>query len=43
MTSEQNWYVLKNWIAAYVLFDKIDRHSGNMILALMEEMEVTPT
>jgi hypothetical protein len=30
---------LRKWIKAYVLFDKLDRHAGDVVLKLMDELE----
>jgi hypothetical protein len=30
---------LKKWIKAYVLFGKMDRHAGDVVLKLMDELE----
>ena len=40
MTEQEQWNALKTWVQGYILFDKIDRHSGNEVLGLMEELEV---
>ncbi len=39
MTPEERWNALKTYIKGYILFDKIDRHAGNLILSDMEQLE----
>ena len=38
MNAEQRWNALKGIIETYILFGKIDRHCGNVVLFEMEEM-----
>lgn len=38
MTESERWKALQTWIKGYILFDKIDRQSGNKVLMLMEEL-----
>lgn len=38
MTGDDKWKALETWIKGYILFDKIDRQSGNKVLGLMEEL-----
>ena len=35
ITSEE----IKSWVQAYILFGRIDRNSGNIIVQLIEELE----
>ena len=38
VTGDERWRMLETWIKGYILFDKIDRKSGNEVLMLMEEL-----
>jgi hypothetical protein len=39
MSDFDKWESLKTWLKAYALFGKIDRHSGDQVLRLMDELE----
>jgi hypothetical protein len=39
MPDFDKWESLKTWLKAYTLFDKIDRHSGDTVLRLMDDLE----